>query len=192
MPALRSTRSDWTVEMVRQLPDDGNCYEVVDGELLVSPAPTPRHQRAALLLWKRLDNFFVAHRVGTALSAPADVEFSPRRMVQPDVFALPLINGQIANSPIPVQGLLLAAEVLSPSTARATRHTKRKMYLDERVPEYWIVDVEARLIERWRPGDGRPEICEDHIEWEVGLGAPAFALDLVGYFDEVWNIFGGS
>ena len=73
MPALRTTRSDWTVEMVRQLPDDGNCYEVVDGQLLVSPAPSPRHlpprcyRRPPLVTLVRMDGDARARAVADSL-----------------------------------------------------------------------------------------------------------------------------
>ena len=57
-----------------------------------------------------------------------------------------------------IRALLLAVEILSPSTARADRQAKRRLHQRERVGEYWIVDLDARVVERWRPDDERPEI----------------------------------
>ena len=57
-----------------------------------------------------------------------------------------------------IHALLLAVEILSPSTARADRQAKRRLHQRERVGEYWIVDLDARVVERWRPDDERPEI----------------------------------
>ncbi|MBK8058281.1 MAG: Uma2 family endonuclease [Gemmatimonadetes bacterium] len=85
------SRRDWTVEERNALPDDGNRYEVVDGELLVTPAPTWRHQNAALELAVTLKAY--AERRGLqCMIAPADVTFSPRRVVEPDVFVVPTVK----------------------------------------------------------------------------------------------------
>ena len=190
MPAaLRPRHTGWTAELVRQLPDDGNRYEVVDGELLVSPAPSQYHQRAVLLLWRLLEDFLRTHEIGVAFASPSDVEFAPSRMVQPDVYCVPLVNGRIRKRLVPADGLLLAAEVLSPSTARVDRHTKRHLYQLERIPEYWIVDVNARLIERWRADDERPEICDKAIAWHIAGHAPTLTVDLAEYFRSVFEIF---
>lgn len=184
MPAPQ-TRSGWTAEMVRALPDDGNRYEVADGELLVSPSPRHLHQRAVGILWRTLDAFVRGHSVGEACMSPADIEFSPRRMFQPDVFVAPLVAGRIPREWTDISTLLLVVEVLSPSTARADRHVKRRVFQDEGIPEYWIVDADARLIERWRPGDDRPEHCTGTIEWRTGSHGPSLTIDLDAYFAEV-------
>jgi Uma2 family endonuclease len=76
-------------------------------------------------------------------------------------------------------------EVLSPTTARADRHVKRRLYQRERVPEYWIVDVDARLVERWRPEDQRPEILAEQLAWQPEPSQPPLVIDLAGYFREV-------
>ena len=84
-----------------------------------------------------------------------------------------------------VGALVLAIEVLSPTTARADRHKKRRLYQRERVPEYWIVDVDARLIERWRPEDERPEILAEQVEWNPDPAHPPLVIDLAEYFHDV-------
>jgi Uma2 family endonuclease len=77
---------------------------------------------------------------------------------------------------------LLTVEILSPSTRRADRVRKREIYLDEGVPEYWIVDLDARLIERWRQGDQRPEIVTESLIWQPVAGVPALEVDLPRFF----------
>src|SRR5687767_4902988 len=77
---------EWTAEMVRALPDDGNRYEAVDGELLVSPAPTPRHQAVLARLFLILSPYVTQHRLGWVWWSPADIELSPHTVVQPDLF----------------------------------------------------------------------------------------------------------
>jgi Uma2 family endonuclease len=175
MSALQS-RSDWTADKVRALPDDGIRYEVVDGELLVSPSPRLVHQRAVSTLWKILHEFTRTHALGETLMSPADIEFSPRRMVQPDAFVAPLINGRRPREWRELRHLLLVAEVLSPRTARSDRHIKRRLYQEEGVPQYWMVDLDARLIERWRAGDPRGELCVETIEWQPSDHAPTLTM----------------
>jgi Uma2 family endonuclease len=177
--------ADWTVVQVLALPDDGNRYEVVDGELLVSPAPSLPHQAAVQALFKRLEPFVAVHRAGRVLLSPADIEFDERTLVQPDVFVAPLVAGRLPRSWTEIRELLLAIEVLSPTTARADRQVKRRRYQRHGVPEYWIVDLEARLIERWRPGDERPEILAEHIEWHPSPDMPALPIDLAELFAEI-------
>lgn len=181
---------EWTAELVRQLPEDGNRYEVIDGELLVSPSPSGRHQRAVFLLAERLEAFVRPHQLGLVMISPSDVEYSPRRRVQPDVYVVPLeMTGKVARDWERVPRLLVAVEVLSPSTARYDRITKRRMYLDEGVPQYWVVDPHARLIERWTPDSDRPSVHDASIEWHPAGHAPALTIDLAAYFDEVHEPF---
>src|SRR6185312_12215292 len=90
--------------------------------------------------------------------APADVHFSDDTVVEPDLFVIPLVEGRRPRSREEVGRLLLVIEILSRSTARADRTVKRQKYQGEGVPEYWIVDGDARLVERWRPADDRPEV----------------------------------
>lgn len=181
MPA--TTR--WTVDMVRALPNDGKRYEVIDGELFVTPAPTWSHQRAAFILGKLLSPYVDQHAIGDVLLAPAEVPVTADVKVEPDVFVVPLVGGRKPPSWQEAGRLLLVSEILSPSTARADRHVKRRLYQRERVPEYWIVDVDARLVERWRPDDERPEILAERLEWQPDPAHPPLVIDLVAYFRDV-------
>lgn len=182
MPAQQT---EWTAEMARALPDDGKRYEVLDGELFVTPAPALRHQRAVGELFVLLKAYVRAHSLGVALISPADIEFSPRRLVQPDVFVAPMIAGGRPRDWRDISSLLLAVEVLSPSTARADRQRKRRIYQSERVPEYWIVDLDARVVERWRPDDERPEIISEVLSWQPRADAQALSFSLEEFFSEV-------
>ena len=73
-------------------------------------------------------------------------------------------------------------EVLSPSTARLDRRVKRQRYKREGVPEYWIVDLDGRLVERWRPVDDRPEILADRISWQPFKESDTLVIDLLAFF----------
>ena len=175
----------WTADMVRALPDDGNRYEVVDGELLVTPSPTDRHQRATMQLSVALYDYVRQHRVGEVLHSPADIELDPYGMVQPDVFVRGLVDGRPAHGWNTGAPLLLFIEVLSPSTARTDRTTKRMRFQRAGIPEYWIVDMDARTIERWRPTDERPAILSDVITWQPLAEAAPLRLDLPSLFARI-------
>jgi len=183
MPA----QGQWTVEeMWALLPDDGNRYEVIDGVLYVTPSPADRHQDALGALYARLRPFLERHPVAWVRFAPSDVIFSPGRGVQPDLYVAPLVAGR---RPIRWQDrtrLLLAVEVLSPGTAARDRGVKRRLY-QEHADEYWIVDLDSRIIERWRPGDERPQMLDAVLTWQpTGAGDP-LTLDLPALFREVWD-----
>ncbi len=173
---------DWTAEMVRSLPDDGRRYEVLDGELVVTPAPRLQHQRVLLALYRHLDGYVRSHSLGEVLLSPADLELSPRRLLQPDLFVVPWRAGTAPTSWREISELLLVVEVISPGTAHVDRRRKRVLYQEARVPEYWIVDDEARLIERWRADDLRPEIATESLTWAPMSGRPPLVLDVSALF----------
>lgn len=177
-------RRDWTVEQLRALPDDGRRYEVIDGELFVTPAPSWLHQRAVRELQFILHPYALLCSL-ECLAAPAEVTFSPRRSVEPDLLVVPTVDGRWAGRYEDVGRLVLAVEVISPSTARMDRHRKRKLYQSEAVPEYWIVDAAARFVERWRPGDDEPEIRVDSLSWQPDADRAPLVLDLAAYFRSV-------
>jgi Uma2 family endonuclease len=153
----------WTRADVLDLPDDGHRRELIDGELVVTPTPRLEHQRVLRALNRLLDAHALAHGIADVFELPADLEVEPGQLTIPDLFVLPLGTSfhRWEDAPRP----LLVVEVLSPSTARYDRGLKRRFYQRAGVPEYWIVDVDARVVERWRPGDERPEIADGLLEW---------------------------
>jgi len=177
-------RRDWTVGELRALPDDGQRYEVADGELLVTPAPSWLHQGAVLQLALALEPY--ARRLGVhLLVAPAEVAFSDRRAVQPDLFVVPTIDGRRATRFADVGQLLLAVEVVSPSSARADRYLKRRLYQAEGVAEYWVIDAEHGFVERWGPQGEEPEVLTASLMWQPGGEVEPLVIDLVDYFSRV-------
>ena len=184
---MPQTETRWTAELVRALPDDGKRYELVSGELVVTPAPAPLHQRILVALFQRLDSYLRSTVSGRILWSPADLAFGEDEILQPDLFVLPASLRPGFSAWSEVTSLLLAIEVLSPSTARYDRILKRKRYQRGGVPEYWIVDPDARVIERWRPRDERPEVASEILEWRPAPDAPPLLLDLPTLFAEAWG-----
>ena len=176
--AMPAPSTHWTAEMVRAIPDDGKRYEVLEGELFVTPAPGYGHQAVLARLFRLIDHYIEAHRVGWTLWSPADIEFAPDTLLQPDLFVVPNVGQGEPKSWKDVKMLLLAVEALSPSTARADRLKKRPIYQRYHVGEYWILDIDAKLVERWRPSDDRPEVIADVLEWRPGADVPALLIKL--------------
>lgn len=183
--AMPNSVLDWTAEMVRALPEDGKRYEVVDGALLVTPAPRWAHQEAVTELIVRLRNFLESAPRFAALISPADIEFDSRTMVQPDVFVFPTPPNPDAKSWSDIERLVLAIEVLSPGTASRDRGLKRQLYQQEGVDEYWIIDLDARIVERWKPEDERPEILRTELSWSPEPGVDELKIDLEKFFEKV-------
>ncbi len=178
---VTSTR-EWTAEMWEALPDDGNRYEIIDGELVVTPAPTWSHQGTFGELFLLIGNYLREHPIARVLFSPADIRIDARNLVQPDLFVVPRDETKPVRDWRDVTSLLLAVEVLSPGTARSDRTRKRPLYQRFNVPEYWIIDSDARIIERWRPADERPEILETSIEWQPAENLPPLSVDLDDFF----------
>jgi Uma2 family endonuclease len=80
---------------------------------------------------------------------------------------------------------LLAVEVLSPGTAARDRGIKRQLYQTAGVSEYWIVDLDFRMVERWRPGDERPEILRETLTWQPPGSKDSVEIDLTDFFREI-------
>lgn len=182
---MPQTVERWTAERVKALPADGNRYECVDGVLLVTPAPRPRHQVALQSLFLLLHPYLAEHELGDALLSPADIELDAETLVQPDLFVLPSGEARSLKTWKEVSRLLLAVEVLSPSSARADRIVKRRRFQRAGVPEYWVVDLDARLIERWRPRDQRPELLSDTLTWQPDPAQAALTVDLAALFGDI-------
>jgi Uma2 family endonuclease len=154
----------YTADMVRALPDDGQRYEVVHGELLVTPAPRTWHQEIVGRVYEHLRAYLRLQPVGHALLSPADISWTDDTLVQPDVFVVPASEARTLDW-AQIKTLLLAAEVLSPSTARADRFAKRRLYQEAGIPTYWIVDPDARCIEVWTPEARRPVVERERVTW---------------------------
>ena len=169
------------------MPDDGNRYELISGELIVTPSPRGIHQVAVAELMWNIRRWLESTGVGRILASPSDISLGEDEVLQPDLFVYRTATGKQLRDWTDITGLLLVIEVLSPSTARYDRQLKRRRYQRARVPEYWVVDPDSRLVERWRPDDERPEILADRLTWEPEPHAEALDLDLKALFEEIWG-----
>jgi Uma2 family endonuclease len=168
----------FTTDMVRALPEDGKRYELVRGELLVSPAPRLWHQELVYRLGETIRQYLRDEPVGHLLGSPADISWGSRdTLLQPDLFVVPLAQARTMEWNR-LTDLLLAVEVLSPSTERADRFTKRREYQARGVPLYLIVDGDARRVEAWTPDDTIPVEMEQELTWHPAGARVPFSLPL--------------
>ncbi|MCP9462936.1 MAG: Uma2 family endonuclease [Nitrospira sp.] len=129
------------------LPDDGKRYEIIDGDLFMTPAPVTRHQTIAMRLSHLLMTYLESHPVGIVLAAPCDVVLSEVDVVQPDLLlirhdsAARITEKNIQGPPD------IIIEILSPGTATRDRDLKRKRYEHFGVQEYWLVDPDQNTLE---------------------------------------------
>lgn len=185
MPAQREKRA-WTEAefyAARDAAPPGERWELVDGEVLVTPSPHWSHQRGVVRLLERLVAYVRAHGVGETFVSPLDVKLEAGLVLQPDLLVVP--NGELRRRADVIRHLLLAVEIISPSSARLDRVKKRPAYQRTRVPEYWIVDGWSRTVERWRPDDDRPEIVSEVLVWNPTGSSEPLELDLAAFFSEI-------
>lgn len=171
-----------TIEQLLALPDDGLRHELLDGVHVVTPAPMPPHQVVLQEFQVALHAALRGHPKLGVLASPADIRFGPHTLVQPDLFVFRKDPGHRVRDWSEVGVPVLAVEFLSPTTAGRDRTAKRRIYQRAGVAEYWIVDPDARLVERWRPDDVRPEILDEKLVWAPPDLATPVTLDLPTLF----------
>jgi Uma2 family endonuclease len=140
----------WTLDEVHSLPDDGNKYELVRGELFVTPPPSENHETILARLTAILAPFVAQHNLGMVYHPRAVLRFEGSE-VEPDLMVRQERRGpgrDWDDAPIPI----LVVEVLSGSTRRRDNVQKRALYLDAGVEQYWIVDPEQAAVRVIRRG----------------------------------------
>jgi Uma2 family endonuclease len=181
----------WSTAEVRELQDESRAwprFELIAGELLVTPAPAMGHQVAVAELLMLLSAYVQRENIGTALASPADLELHAGTVAQPDVFVVPRATGATSSDRrgwAAVTSLLVAVEVVSPGSARRDRVAKREYYVSAGVPEYWVVDVDARAVERWSAGHHDSVSAGTTLEWKPAGASEALVIDLQELFERI-------
>lgn len=168
MPANPEVR--YTYEDYLAIPDDpSHRYEIVEGELFVSPTPMPRHQEVVVNFSRVMSTLAIEHQLGKVYTGPITVRLEEDTVLEPDLLFVSSPRLGILD---PRRGVLgppdLVVEVLSPSNRGYDRNLKRKRYLAGGVAELWIVDGDENTIEVWRPGEQARTISSGSVEWHVG------------------------
>ncbi len=137
----------WTFEEYAALPDDGNRYEIMNGVLIMAPAPEPDHQSTAALLTHYLLQAVQFKGLGRVLPSPLDVRLTSERAIQPDVLVILNANLHKIGKKYIVGGPDLVVEIASPSTALYDRLSKFEAYEQAGVSEYWMVHPQEKTVE---------------------------------------------
>jgi Uma2 family endonuclease len=187
MPA--AVRHHWTAEEVRNLQDESNAwprYELIVGELYVTPSPGWWHNRVAFELAMILTPYARAAGIGDVLVSPSDIELDEESVLQPDVFVYPpMAVLDETTSWRDIRSLLLAIEVISPSSVRTDRTVKRDQYMRMPVDEYWVVDLDGRHVERWFKERANVEVARETLLWHPTGAAEPLTIDLPKLFIDV-------
>ena len=152
---MTAVKTVLTYEDYVALPTDGRRYEIHDGELAVTPTPTFRHQWILAELLGILRAHVAAHDLGEVVPAPISVVLADTSIVEPDIVYIEKARMGIVGARGTIDGApTLVIEILSPSTARIDRQTKKQLFERYGVPYYWIVDPDARKIDVHRASAG--------------------------------------
>jgi Uma2 family endonuclease len=185
---MLAERTDWTVDKLDALDDDGQRYEIIDGELFVTPSPIDVHQFVVGELYARLRQYLRGTGIGKPIVSPSDVRRGDRtrNRVQPDVYVIRTTSGGRPPYPYDLGDLSLAVEVTSASSRRLDYMVKRDLYLRSGVGVYWVIDPEARNVSVWH-GDSDPgTVFSERVEWHPAGPNATFVLDLGEFFTDAF------
>ena len=177
----RATPEQWTYSEYCRLPDDGNRYEVLDGEVLVTPAPTPHHQKVVQRLLVSLLDYVEDRGLGWVFQ-DVDLLLAPGHFLRPDLMVVPGAQRQgITDRGVEVPPALVV-EVLSPSTSTIDREKKPRGYLEFGVPTYWVVDPFEGVVWVWdaNAGPDQPRREDQRVRWTMGEEAEPFEAAVGG------------
>lgn len=154
--AVRSVLRPMTYDDLKQMPQDGNRYEILDGEPVVSPAPPWLHERLTVRLLLLIYAYLSRHNLGDfVFTAPVDVRLLKHRIVQPNLVYVSRERRSILTDPALIDGAPdLIVEILSPSNRAYDEQVKFRLYAEAGVPELWFVDPEAEALTIFALRDG--------------------------------------
>ncbi len=175
-------------DLERAREDSEARLELIGGELFLTPSPTAWHQVVALRLSSILQHAVMDTALGVVLPAPFDVSFEDQTVLQPDLLVLLNDRSPFLRRTMVAGAPTLVIEITSPSTVSRDRELKRTVYARHRVPEYWIVDADARTATTFSdPRHGayqRIEIAERIL---VSTSVPGLTVDLARLFAPLWS-----
>lgn len=175
-----STRA-WTLAELERLPDDNNKYELLDGELFVTPAPSPAHERLASELVSRLVPYVRAEGIGSVYT-PRAVIRSGHSEVEPDVMVRP-VSRTLPTTWDDMPTPSLVVEILSGTTRTRDADQKRAFYMRIGVAEYWMVDRWSRSIRVVRPHTD-DVVADSVLLWHPDGAHDALPMNVAAYFSD--------
>ena len=176
----------WTIEELHSLPEDGNRYELIHGELFMSPPPGDDHETIAARLSRLLDPYVAANELGFIYHPRAVLRFE-QSQAEPDLFVRQTragrrkhvkVDDEWLDSPTPI----LVVEIISPWSRRRDQEYKRAFYLEAGVAEYWIVDPTSRSVRVVHP-ERDDVVATRELEWAPAGVARPLVLDVSAIFE---------
>ena len=172
-------RYDWDYSDYARFPDDGNRYEVIDGEVLVTPSPSPGHQKVMGRLYRAIDDYVTKHGLGEVIP-DVDLLFQSGQFLRPDLLVVP----ESSRAGIKRRGIevapMLVVEILSPTSSGIDLVKKPARYGDFGIPEYWVLDPEDKSAWIWRFAE-KPRTAEQvrgSLEWHPAGASEPLVIDL--------------
>lgn len=179
----RALNARLTYDDYAAIPSDGQTWQIVDGEVYVTPAPTPFHQRASKRLQRQLEAYFEDAGRGEVFDAPIDLILSKHDVMQPDVVVVTdpaSITRRGIEAPPP-----LVVEVISPSSGDLDRQIKARRLAVFGVPHYWVLDPDERTLECYRLEAGA-YVLRASGAGDASVTAPGFE-DLTVDLAAIWR-----
>ena len=171
----------WTLEELHSLPDDGNKYELVRGELFVTPPPNVDHETVAARLTQILAPYVSEHRLGYVYHPRSVLRFEGSE-VEPDLMVRqPPSTANVSWEKMPIP--ILVVEIISDSTRRRDWGPKRDFYMDAGVAEYWIVDPSRTTITIVRKEE-TDRVVRDQLSWQPIESAAPLVVELAAAFED--------
>ncbi len=182
-----TTHRRMTAREYFEMPEGPPYFQLVNGELFMSPSPILQHQWISVRLASRIDEYLRAHPIGEVYTAPSDVELDERNIFQPDIYFVSNERLDILNRQGAKGAPDLIIEILSPSTARLDREHKRAVYFRFGVRELWFINVRRLQVEIYLP-----ESVEDESARILRSGDVLSTPLLPGLIIEVSEALGGK
>ncbi|PKB78369.1 MAG: hypothetical protein BZY88_18905 [SAR202 cluster bacterium Io17-Chloro-G9] len=163
---------------------EGKRYQLLDGEMILAPSPSTRHQDIAGRLSRAIQNFVMENALGKVWFAPLDVVLSNHDVAQPDILFVSNSRSSLVTE-ANIQGAPdLVVEILSPGTATYDRGYKQGLYSRHGVREYWLIDPDANTVEVLAEG---PQALMPHATYRAGENLtspllPGLTIDLEQVF----------
>ena len=184
MEIMKTTAAKMNYDQYCLLPEDGNQYELFDGELVMTPSPNTRHQDIVGELYSQLKNYIRANSLGRLYVAPLDTIFDQYTVLQPDILFVSrervpeVVKERIEGAPD------LVVEVLSPSTFHKDLRRKMHVYSHFGVQEYWIVDPEEETMELYQRVGQKLQLARRFASQETFQSSllPGFQLEVRSIF----------
>ncbi len=174
-----------TYDDLVQMPEDGNRYEIIGGELVVTPAPIPVHQRVLKPVFRLIDGFVEARGLGEVFFAPLDVQLGEHDIVEPDLIFIARERLGIVERTRVIGVPDLLVEILSPSTRTRDEALKARLYAEAGVREYWIADPDERTLRVYALEGGRYVPIPPDPEGVCSRVLPGLVVDAAALFVDV-------